>query len=281
MQCFDNFMFRFIRVVAPPVRRLLRIESSRTIALPDRGCCRSANGAQRRTLPNVQLAAHPATCARLVIIYPGLNATLDGESRHFTQAHPFRYRRLAERLQAEGVAAVLRLANPPCGYYGDGQVAVDRLARAIDYALAHARAMCGHRRPELCLLGFSAGAGAVAALAGAYQPKRLLLVAPSGDVGPRRIIAGLRDYAGQLVILVGEQDEVVGRDAACLFDEISPAACPKEVRFVPGCDHFFTRPDHDQLLEEASLRVFSGSDKAPAGAPSRLSNQPVQPTGLE
>jgi hypothetical protein len=83
--------------------------------------------------------------ARLVIIYPGLNATMDGESRHFNQAQPYRYRHLADRLQAEGVAAVLRVANPPCGYYGDGQVAVDRLARVLDYASAHARALCGHR----------------------------------------------------------------------------------------------------------------------------------------
>ncbi len=281
MQWFDNCMFRFLRGVAPPVRRLLVVERYRTIALPERDRCRTADGARRRTLPSVQFAAHPATCARLVIIYPGLNATPDGESRHFTLAHPFRYRLLAERLQAEGVAAVLRLANPPCGYYGDGQVAVDRLARAIDYALAHARALCGHRRPELCLLGFSAGAGAVAALAAAYQPKRLLLVAPSGDVGPRRIVAGLNEYAGQLVLLVGEQDEVVGRDAACLFDEISPAACPKEVRFVPGCDHFFTRPDHDQLLEETSMEVFAGSDKASASAPGSLSKQPLQATEPE
>src|SRR5262245_27269106 len=253
MRCFDNCMFRFLRVVAPSVRRFLRVEGYRTITLPDRDCCRTANGAPRRTLPKVQFAAHPATCARLVIIYPGLNATMDGESRHFTQAHPCRYRHLAERLQAEGVAAVLRVANPPCGYYEDGQVAVDRLARAIDFALAHARALCGHRCPELCLLGFSAGAGAVAALAGAYQPKRMLLIAPSGDVGPQRIIAGLKEYAGALVLLVGEQDEVVGREAACLFDELSPAARPKEVHFVPGCDHFFTRPDHDQLLAATSL----------------------------
>jgi dienelactone hydrolase len=257
MHCFDNGMFRFLRVGARSVRRLLPVEDYRTVALPDRGRGRTANDGQRRTVPNVQFAFHPATCDRLLIIYPGLDASLDGESRQFTQAHPFRYRRLAERLQAEGAAAVVRLANPPCGYYGDGQVAVDRLAGAIDYALAHARAMCGHPRPELCLMGFSAGAGAVAALAGTYQPKRLLLVAPSGDAGPRRIVAGLREYTGQLVILVGEQDKVVGRDAACLFDEISPSACPKEVRLVPGCDHFFTSPDHDQLLEETSLRIFA------------------------
>ena len=265
MRCLDNSMFRFLRVGARSVRRLLQDVGYRTIALPDRDRCRTANDGQRRNLPDVQFAVHPATCDRLVIIYPGLDASMDGESRHFTQAHPLRYRRLAERLQAEGVAAVLRLANPPSGYYGDGQVAVDRLARAIDYALAHARAMCGHRRPELCLMGFSAGAGAAAALAGAYQPKRLLLIAPSGDAGPRRIVAGLREYTGQLVILVGEEDRVVGRDAACLFDEISPSACPKEVRLVPGCDHFFTRPDHDQLLEETSLRLFAASDKPAAG----------------
>jgi alpha/beta superfamily hydrolase len=119
---------------------------------------------------------------------------------------------------------------------------------------------------ELCLLGFSAGAGAVAALASAYQPKRVLLIAPSGDVGPRRIIAGLKGYAGQLVLLVGEQDEVVGRDPAWLLDEISPAARPKDVFFVPGCDHFFTRPEHDQVLEETSMRVFAGSNNAPLGA---------------
>jgi alpha/beta superfamily hydrolase len=273
MRCFDDGMFRFLRGAAPAVRRFLRLESYRNITLPESDCCRTASGAQRHTSPMVQLAAHPASCARLVIIYPGLNATTDGESRHFTQAHPYRYRHLAARLQAEGVAAVFRVANPPCGYYGDGQVAVDRLVRAIDYALAHARALCGQRCPELCLLGFSAGAGAVAALAGTYQPKRLLLVAPSGDVGPRRIIAGLKEYAGQLVLLVGEQDEVVGRDAACLFDEISPAARPKEVIFVPGCDHFFTRPDHDQLLEETSMRVFAGSKNAPAGAAGCLSHQ--------
>jgi alpha/beta superfamily hydrolase len=265
MRCFDNWMFRFLRVSAPSVQRLLRLEGCRNITLPERDCSRTADGAQRRTLPRVQFAAHPATCGLLIIIYPGLNATMDGESRHFTQAHPYRYRHVAKRLQAEGVAAVLRVANPPCGYYGDGQVAVDRLARAIDYALAHAQALCGQRCPELCLLGFSAGAGAVAALAGAYQPKRMLLIAPSGDVGSRRIIAGLKDYAGQLVLLVGEQDEVVGRDAACLFEEISPAARPKDVLFVPGCDHFFTRPDHHQLLEETIRRVFAGSNYAPSG----------------
>src|SRR5262249_34543659 len=158
------------RVVGPFLRRFLRVKGYRSVTLPDRGHSLDGNGAGRRTIPEVQLAAHPATSAKLVIIYPGLNATLEGESRHFTRAHPFRYRLLAERLQSEGVAAVLRVANPPGGYYGDGQVALDRLRRAIDYGLGHAQSLCGHRRPALYLLGFSAGAGAAAALAADYQP---------------------------------------------------------------------------------------------------------------
>jgi dienelactone hydrolase len=106
-------------------------------------------------------------------------------------------------------------------------------------------------------MGFSAGAGAAAAMAGHYQPSRMLLVAPSGDAGPQRIIASLKEYSGQLVLLVGDEDEIVGRDAARLFDEISPAARHKQVLFVPDCDHFFTREDHDRFLEETSLRVFA------------------------
>jgi hypothetical protein len=99
-------------------------------------------------------------------------------------------------------------------------------------------------------------------VAGDYQPKRMLLIAPAGDVGPQRIIAGLKEYAGRLVLLVGEKDEVVGRDAACLFDEISPAARRKEVVFVPDCDHFFTRDDHDELFEQTSVRVFSDPEES-------------------
>jgi hypothetical protein len=34
----------------------------------------------------------------------------------------------------------------------------------------------------------------------------MLLIAPSGDVGPQHIIAGLKDYAGMLALLVGEED---------------------------------------------------------------------------
>lgn len=255
MEWFDERMFRFLRAAGPWVRRLFHVNNYRRVTLPRRQC---PDEGPRRILPEVELAAHPATCGRLLIIYPGLNATLEGESRQFTRSHPFRYRRLAEQLRTAGVAAVVRVANPPCGYYGGGQVAVDRLRRAIDYALRHAEALCGNRRPDLCLMGFSAGAGAAAAVSGEYQPKQMLLIAPSGDVGPSRIIAGLQHYSGRLVLMVGEQDEVVGRDAACLFDEFSPAARDKEVVFVPDCDHFFTRADHDRLLEETTFSVFAG-----------------------
>jgi alpha-beta hydrolase superfamily lysophospholipase len=152
-------------------------------------------------MPMTELRVHPAISRRILIIYPGLNATPDGESSQFTQAHPYRYRRIAERLQSAGAAAVLRQANPASGYLGDGKAGVDRLAKTISYALTHANSLCGHGEPELCLMGFSAGAGAVAALASEYRPKCMLLVAPSGDAGGWRIVLGLKKFTGALVIL--------------------------------------------------------------------------------
>jgi alpha/beta superfamily hydrolase len=260
MRRFDPFCISRLRVVALYGRRLLRVKGYCSITLPEgRSTC--GDGIGRRFMPKVQLAAHPATCKKIVVIYTGLGGTEDGESRDLTSAFPHRYRRLADRLQSEGVGAVIRVANPSCGYYGGGQVALDRLRRAIEYALRYARALCGETRPELYLMGFSAGAGAAAALSGEYQPSGLLLVAPAWDVGPQRIIAGLKEYAGRLTLLVGEKDEVVGHKTVFLFDERAPATRNKKVLILPECDHFFQREEHDRFLEETSIEEFSESER--------------------
>ena len=196
---------------------------------------------------------------RLVIIYPGLNATPDGESRHFTLAHPFRYRLLAERLQAEGVAAVLRLASCPAGIM-DGQVAVDRLAGPLITPWLMPGPCAAIAVPNSACWGFPRGQGRLPP----WLPptnRRPAAVAPSGHVGPRRIVAGLNEYAASSSSWLGNRTRSSGRDAACLFDQISPGLRAQEVRFVPGCDHFFTKAHHDQLLEETSMEVFAGSDK--------------------
>ncbi len=257
----DDWSFRFVRLAGPfAPRRFPGIKLHRTVTLPDRSSSPGHRRDRSSSTGPLQVAVHPAGCGTLLVICPGLNATLEGEGREFTQSHPDRYRRIARRLQSGRVAAVLRTANPCLDYGRYGRQALDRLRRVIGYGLDHAGAICGDARPELCLMGFSAGAGAVAALASEFQPKRMLLVAPSGDVGPQHIIGGLKDYAGELLLMVGEEDEVVGRDAACLFDELSPAVGRKQVLFVPGCDHCFTGDDHDVLLEETAFRAFRGGD---------------------
>jgi dienelactone hydrolase len=257
MPRLDDWSFRLLRLVGPYAPRVRRY---RTVTLPGGGNSTGHRRAGWDPSGPLQIAVHPAGSDRLVVINPGLNATIEGEGPRHTRAHPDRYRRIARRLQSGRVAAVLRTANPCPDYGRYGERALDRLRRAIGYGQDHAGAICGVDRPELCLMGFSAGAGAVAALASEFQPKRMLLVAPSGDVGPGRIIGGLKDYAGELLLMVGEEDEVVGRDAACLFDELSPAACRKQVLYVPGCDHCFTGDDHDALLEETAFRAFQGGD---------------------
>jgi hypothetical protein len=257
----DDWTFRLLRLVGPFAMRLFPGRNlHRTITLARASSSLGSGWARPSSTLPLQLAVHPATCDRLVIIYPGLNATIDGE-RWFTQAHPDRYRRIARMLQSRRVAAVIRTANPHSDSGRYGEQALDRLRSVIRYGLNHATAISGTGHPELCLFGFSAGAGAIAALATECQPKRMLLVAPAGDVGPDRIIAGLKNYTGELSLMVGEDDRVVGRNAACLFDELSPAASRKQVLFVPGCDHSFTSDEHNALLEKTVLRAFQDSPR--------------------
>jgi hypothetical protein len=88
MRWFDGFVFRFLRIVAPNVPRFILFKRHRAITLPERNCSADGNGAGRHSLPSVDLAAHPTNCAKLVVIYPGLSATRDGECVAFNQAHP-------------------------------------------------------------------------------------------------------------------------------------------------------------------------------------------------
>jgi len=239
------------------------MQTWRVIELPEQEDEARSGTDSPRVLPAVKLAVHPATCGRLVVIYPGLDATLDCESRSLTQHHPHRYLRLAQALQDRGIAAVLRLENPRSGYLDGGEVAVERLRRAIEYVLHHAQSLCGASSPQLNFWGFSAGAGAAAALAGHYQPQNMVLVAPAWNAGHFRVLAGLTKFTGDLFILVGEKDEMVGKEAGSLFAEYARTAWRKKVIVVPGCDHFFTGKDHDALLEEATLMALSGEKRRP------------------
>src|SRR3989344_6586536 len=104
----------------------------------------------------IEAAVHPSPDARAIIInYPGYRGTIDGYNR--------KYVTLADHLSQKKVGAVVRMANILWPHINYRQSVLDDLRAVIRYTLEHAAEMCATAAPDIYLMGFSAGAGAVAA----------------------------------------------------------------------------------------------------------------------
>jgi pimeloyl-ACP methyl ester carboxylesterase len=218
------------------------------------GECLAAVPDRTRTL---DLAIHANESGKLIVIFPGYGASLDAEDPELDDHHPFRYREIACDLQTAGIGAVVRAGNRQAPYFRYEEQIVNDLRAVMDHALKQAVAICGGRHPPLYLMGYSAGASAVAVLADEVGAARVLLLAPSGDAGPDRIAPGFGNYRGEVYIVVCERDEVVTSDAGPLFDEMSPRAAKKRVVIVPGGDHFFSGEAQDRIFRKAPFWAFS------------------------
>ena len=110
-------------------------------------------------------------------------------------------------MNKEGLGAVVRTGNP----YMDPFLPTTNLIRVINYSLARSKQISGSANPELLLCGYSAGASAASALASSYeQVKRILLIAPSGNMPREAVETGLVGFGGEVYIVIGDNDEVVG-----------------------------------------------------------------------
>ena len=204
----------------------------------------------------VETVISPSTAGALIVIAPGFGAGTEGEDPELNNSHPSRYREIAEALRVE-VGGVVRMANRHQPFFRYEEQIVNDLAAVAKHAISHATDISGRRDPPLYMMGYSAGAGAVAVVARRYRTKKILLVAPSGDAGAELITEKLGQFEGTVDIVVGEEDEVVTPAAGKLFDEISPKAAKKRVVFVPGCDHFFSSNEADAVFRKAPFWAFS------------------------
>lgn len=200
----------------------------------------------------VQLKIHPNKNGIVVINYPGCNGDIDGYNN--------KYGNLANYVR-EKIGTVLRTDNPVYGGFEYKNSVQDNLRAIIDYALQNAPEISGINKDELTiyLMGFSAGASAIAAVAHEYpQVKKILLMAPSGDAGMKSITEGLSKYSGECNIVVGENDEIVGPEAGNRFAELATSASLIRNVLISNCDHQFRGETNGRIMSAAPLWAFSG-----------------------
>lgn len=192
----------------------------------------------------------------MILIYPGLDGHIDG--------YQSKYRTLARYMQREKLGAIVRSSNPYSALHTEDT----SLQRVIEYALEHAAAICGSTTPEMMLMGFSAGAGAIAAIAYRYECiSRILLVAPAENVGQEAIRTGLRNFRGQLYVFIGANDEIVGTQIGQKFLDCATLSSHKELFIIPDCDHYFSGENNGRILSQMPFYAFAEGEKGPFPVP--------------
>lgn len=201
---------------------------------------------------------HPSTRGKMIINYPGLNGDIDGFNA--------KYRTLGDFLSKDqDLGAFVRIANMVDPARDYAQSVIDDLRAVIRHCLQHSARICGSATPELYLMGFSAGAGAVAAVASEFpEIKKILLVAPAGNAEYAQIVRGLATYSGEIFCAVGENDQVVGPDAADYFSNLAPLATVNKVAVIPNCDHQFRGETNGKVMSALPLWSFAGTIAEPA-----------------
>ncbi len=203
------------------------------------------------------IAIHANRSGAIVVNYPGANGDIDG--------YYDKYVKIADSLQRQNVGAVVRTANRE--HYGllyADAVQAD-LRHVIRYALRNAEDICGSETPHMYLMGFSAGAGAIAAVAHEFgHVEKILLMAPSGDAGRDAVYNGLAQFSGEVYIAIGENDEVVGKDAGQLFYDLAVNARSRQLVVIPDCDHQFRGEINGRIMSKAPFWAFTGDTTFPS-----------------
>lgn len=199
---------------------------------------------------SLTLAINRSDLGRVVIIYPGNKEKIDGPHK--------RYKDLACQIVGENLGSVVRCSNPARKLF----LPSTNLRKMINYTLDHSQYICGSEDPELLLMGFSAGASAIAAVASDYkQVSRILLVAPSGDMPKETVQRSLQQFMGEVYIVVGDKDEVVQPRAGQIYYDLATTASNRELFYIPNTDHYFNGEVNDMIFKKAPFYAFAQGEK--------------------
>lgn len=211
---------------------------------------------------SLPVAIHPCESKHILLAMPGWDGHIDGYAQ--------KYAKLASFIVEKDVAAVVRSGNHPVSGVDFEISCVEQLRAMADHALANASRICGNNAPSLLLMGFSAGASAIAAIASSTpEVEGILLLAPSADAGAAAVQASMEAFTGNAHVIVGDQDQVVG-DFPRQVASWSPPGARRELVLLPKCDHQFRGANNGRIMSQAPLWAFSELDPFPHPTAGRL-----------
>ena len=193
--------------------------------------------------------------SRIIINYPGFGGHINGFND--------KYVTLGQHIADSHLGTYIQMPNTvwPNNDYGD--TLFEDLLAVVAYVKDTGMYLCNFDNPELCLVGFSVGAGAIAAVASEAGAVKILLMSPATDVGVDKIKTGLSAYTGELYVVAGADDEVVSCDAASTFLKLATKAKCRQLEIIPDCDHQFSGEKNGQIMSKAHWWAFDHEDSFP------------------
>jgi len=206
--------------------------------------------------PDLELVIYPLHSPLIVVLFPGAREGLSNSALPFPL--------IANNVQEAGLGAVIRCNNPLLD--GDRIVELlhDHVRRLMDYIRANVQDICGTVKPRVAMVGYSAGASAIAAFASEYpEVEQLLLLAPSLDAGREVIEPGIAAFGGEVYIVSGDVDEIVPPEQARWFFEAATSSVKKRFVEIGHCDHAFSGEYNQALARHAPLWALGGNMEFP------------------
>lgn len=192
----------------------------------------------------------------ITVILPGLDAEFDGYHK--------KNAKLADLLHRTNQTAVVRSSN----YEFIGCPEDANFRATMEYINANSYSICGETNYELNLMGHAAGAGIVAAYASEYKASRILLTSPLDVPDRDTILNGIKNFGGDVTILIGGRDPHTGNLGSEILKSIKSTQSRKSLFVLPGADHFLSGTENAQILSKAPFFAFLPEHKMAQNFPS-------------
>lgn len=206
----------------------------------------------------IPVAVHASHLApALIVNYPGYGGTIEGYNN--------KYVTLANHMAECSLGAVIRMPNTLHEGRDYSKSVIEDLRAVIKFAIDRAGMLCNCEKPDIYLMGSSAGGGAIAAVAGEYPAvTKILLLEPAGNAGGEIMQQGLARYRGDLFIVVGSGKDAIGTKYGSKLVEWATQARRKELVVLKGCDHNFSGKRNGQIMAKAPFWAFGGDTTFPS-----------------
>jgi hypothetical protein len=193
-----------------------------------------------------------ALASKVIIMMPGRGGDASGFNR--------KYDKIATHVYSKtGGASVIQMGNPKVIDDEDqAELMCQSLRSVIGYVIQYGQE--NQMEMEIYLMGFSAGASAIAAVAYEYaQVKEIALIVPSLNVGEDAVRNGLTKFEGKVSVIGAENDDVEGPEmAGNIFAMVRSQ--DKQMVTIPHCNHGFHGVRNGICLSKIPLWAFFGGD---------------------